>query len=176
MIDKLALSIATGIKNTVPDHPASIARLKYSLSFILNAVFIIVFSLLVSLLTGKTYEVAILLFSFAILRQVSGGIHLKSGTTCVVVTVAVANAFSFLEISNDVTLWFTGISILIALIFAPSGIEKQTRIPQRFYPLLKIISVIIISSNFIIESDMAATAFLIQAISLMIKRKEVKSR
>ncbi|MFD1953760.1 accessory gene regulator B family protein [Paenibacillus thailandensis] len=176
MIDKLAYSLAVGIKNVVPEHPASIARLKYALSFILNAGFIIFLSLLLSIFTGKTGQVATLLFAFALLRQVSGGIHLKSGTMCVLATVSTATVLSFVTYPDMYTLIITSISIVIVLLYAPSGIENQTRIPPKYYPLLKLVSVLLVSSNFVIESKMTSIAFLVQSLSLIIPRKEVNSK
>ena len=86
MISLLAEKIAKYIKIHIPDHPASVNVLKHSISFILNVLFVVSLSLLVSVFTQKTFEAGIILISFAMLRQVSGGIHLKSGVLCVILT------------------------------------------------------------------------------------------
>ncbi|MGM0882571.1 MAG: accessory gene regulator ArgB-like protein [Bacillota bacterium] len=175
MIDSLALRMAEGIKNAVPDHPASVGRLKYSLTFILNAVFIITLAVMVSLVTHKVFEAATVLFAFGLLRQVSGGIHLKSGTLCVVVSVSGVTALSFFSFQDSILVnLLTGISVIIMLLFAPSGIENQTRIQKKYYPVLKVLAVLIVSSNFYIGSSIIACTFIVQAVTLILRR-EVKS-
>lgn len=82
----MTFKLANQIKRTVPDHPASIPVLKYVLALIINASMIIVLTLLASFFTGRTAEAVTILVAFALLRQMSGGIHLKTGMACVVVT------------------------------------------------------------------------------------------
>ncbi|RKP49839.1 accessory regulator AgrB [Cohnella endophytica] len=170
MVNTLAKKLAMGIKKVVPESPQSVEVLKYSISYILNAFFIIGSSLLISLFTGKVIEVIIILIGYALLRQVSGGVHLKSGTLCIVVSTAGATALSFVSFDSNILILFTAISMLLALVFAPSRIEKQTRIPSKYYPLLKLLSLIIISSNLVIHSAVLASAFLLQALTLVGRR------
>ncbi len=173
MVDGLSRQLAVGIKKVVPESPQSVEVLKYSISFILNTLFIIGFSLLISLFTGKVNEVIIVLIGYAILRQVSGGVHLKSGTLCIIVSTAGATALSFVSFNSMILLLVTALSLLLALVFAPSRIEKQTRIPAKYYPLLKLASLAIIASNLVIQSDVLAAAFLLQTLTL-IRGREVE--
>lgn len=175
MIKKLANWLAIGIKRVVPESPQSVEVLSYAISFILNAVSIIGASLLISLFTGRVQEVIIVLIGYALLRQVSGGIHLKSGVSCIVISTAGATVLSFVSLDSQLVLLANVIALLLALVFAPSRIARQTRIPKKYYPLLKLISLLIISSNFVIQSDVLASAFLVQTLTL-IRMKEVKSK
>jgi len=175
MVNMLAGKLATGIKKNVPDAPQSVEVLKYAISFILNALFIIASSLLISLFTGRVHQAIIILIGYALLRQVSGGVHLQSGSLCIVVSTAGVTALSFISFNTNVLFLFTAISLVLALVYAPSRIDKQTRIPAKYYPLLKLISLIIISSSFIIGSAALASAFLLQSLTL-IRRKEVLHR
>jgi len=175
MVNTLAKRLAIGIKQVVPEAPQSVEVLSYALSFILNALYIIGASLLISLFTGKVQEVIIVLIGYALLRQVSGGIHLKSGTLCIIISTAGATALSFVSFNHNVLLLVTAISLLLALVYAPSRIDKQTRIPSKYYPLLKLISLVIISSSFFIGSAVLASAFLLQSLTL-IRKKEVQTK
>lgn len=175
MVNTLSGKIATGIKKVVPEAPQSVEVLKYAISFILNAFFIIGASLLISLFTGKVIEVTIILIGYALLRQVSGGVHLESGTLCIVISTAGATALSFVSFDRNTLVLVTVVSLLLALVYAPSRIDKQTRIPAKYYPVLKLLSLLIISSSFFIHSAALASAFLLQTLTL-VRRKEVQSK
>lgn len=167
MLHYLANKIAVYIKNVVPDHPASIAVLRYSLSFILNAVLIIVLTLGLSLLTGRMKEAVIILFAFGLLRQISGGIHLKSGDLCVVLTATVFTIMSVINLGSSTVQLLNVISLLLVMIFSPSRIDRQTRIPKKYYPLLKILSILVVASSVLINSSTLAITFFVQAITLI---------
>ncbi|WP_379141551.1 accessory gene regulator ArgB-like protein [Paenibacillus sp. sgz500992] len=174
MIDRISERIAYNIKKVVPDHPASQAVLKYALEVVLNVVFIIVITLAISLLTGNFSEALTILVSFALLRQSSGGVHLKSGVACVIFTTTLFTVLSFINVNLLVVQVMNAISFLIILWLAPIGIEKQTRIPKRHYPKLKIIGLVLVATNVIICSSAIAVSYFAQSLSLLIARKEVK--
>ncbi|MEK3718899.1 accessory gene regulator ArgB-like protein [Paenibacillus sp. FSL R7-0333] len=171
MIESLASRMATGIKHQVPEHPASFAVLKFAIAVILNVLFIVALTLAISLLTGRTNEVVQILVSFALLRQVSGGAHMKSGTACVLFTTALFTILSFIDVNSTVVLLFNGASLLIVLWLAPTGIERQTRIPRNHWPKLKFIAVLLVAANFAIGSPVIAASFLAQSVSLIISRR-----
>ncbi|ASA20977.1 accessory gene regulator ArgB-like protein [Paenibacillus donghaensis] len=173
MIEFLANKTATAIKKQAPDHPASIAVLKYSLAMIINVTSIILFTYLISLWTGKTKEVLIIMFGFALLRQVSGGKHLKSGEACVIITTSLFTILSFFEVSQIYVVVINLISLLLVMMFAPSRIEKQSRIPKRHYPKLKYISAFLVLLSLIIQSPVLSISFFVQSVTL-ISRREVK--
>lgn len=168
MVDNIALSIAQRIKNTVPNHPSSVNVLKYALIVILNAVFGVVLSLLTSLFTGKTSEVILIIIAFALLRQLSGGYHIKSSDGCVIFSVMLFTTLSLFPTLDWVYIVIiNSISALLALAYAPSKIDRQSKIPKRYYPYLKIASVLLISTNFLFLSSTISLAFLAQCISLI---------
>jgi accessory gene regulator B len=149
VIEKLSARTARAIKQTVPHHPTSEAVLKYALEGIYNATFIVSFTLLISIITGKTAEVAIILVSFALLRQLSGGKHLKSGLTCVVFTTVLFTLLSFVSLALQTAQMMNIASVLLVAMFAPSQIEKQSRIPKKYYPVLKLAAAAMICTNFL---------------------------
>ncbi|WP_337033173.1 accessory gene regulator B family protein [Paenibacillus illinoisensis] len=167
MIEAAAWRIATHIKSVVPQHPASVEVLNHSLIIVINFFTVVGLSLIGSIFTGQTKEVILLLQCFAILRQLTGGLHLESSTWCAVATAATATILSLVPSNYEMTLILTSFALLIVLNYAPAGIDQQTIIPERFYPILKVVGVILISSNFWIASHWAAIAYFVQGIMLM---------
>lgn len=167
----IAERMAVSIKSTVPEHPASEKVLKYALSLIINALMIIGLTLLISMFTSKTKEVVLILTSFAVLRQLSGGLHLKSSLWCVIATTAGTTTLSLITMPKSWTLIITAASVICMIAWAPTSIEKQSRIPKKYFPLLKFLSCAIVSLNLLIQSDVIALAFLVQAVTLYLERR-----
>lgn len=167
MIESLADRMAHYIKTAAPDHPASVAILKHALAVVLNVVFILALTLGIAGLTGKIVEAAILLGTFALLRQLTGGIHLKTGMGCVLATSIGVTALSFVQLNYNWTMTATVLSIAFIGVYAPSGIEKQSRIPKRYYPLLKWTALVLVATNLWIGSPIVAISFLAQSLTLI---------
>lgn len=171
MIELLAGRMAEGIKRRAPDHPASVAVLKHSLAILINTISIIVLTLGIAILNDRLKETIIVMSSFALLRMVSGGLHLKSGTMCVVVSTLLIVGLSMMGFSEITTLIINITSLILAILFAPTDIQKQSRIPKKYYPVLKLLSVLMISINFWIASSYVAVAFFAQALLLFPRMK-----
>ncbi|GGD64396.1 accessory gene regulator B family protein [Paenibacillus nasutitermitis] len=171
MINALSHKLAVGIKSKVPDHPASIAVLQYSLSMVLNTVFILGLSFLISLFTGRSLETLVALAGFAALRQISGGYHLKSGIMCILVSTAGITAITFADFGSLVTLILNAGALLLALVFAPSRIDRQTRIPKEYFGYLKLGSMALIVISGFVGYSVLAAAFFVQALTLIRTRR-----
>ncbi|CAI6023956.1 Accessory gene regulator protein B [Paenibacillus sp. JJ-100] len=174
MIEVAAGRIARHIKSVVPNHPVPEDSMRHSLIIILNFVSVVVLTVLAGLATGRLDEAVMLLKCFAFLRLFSGGLHLQTSMGCAIITAGTATALSMLSIGTGFSGTLTVISMLIMLIYAPSGIENQTRIPERFYPALKVISFLVVASNLWFGSSMAAIAFFVQALTLVINEHFTK--
>lgn len=172
MLENLAGWIAARIKNIVPEHPASYAVLKFAVAIVLNVVLVVGCTLLISGITGKTAEALLILISFALLRQVSGGVHLQSGLGCVLVTTALFTALSYVQADLLYVQLMNSLSLLPVLLLAPIGIDKQTRIPAKHWPKLKFIGAALVVTNFFIASPVIAASFMAQAVSLIIVWKK----
>jgi accessory gene regulator B len=172
MLEQLSGWIAERIKEIVPEHPASYAVLKFAIAVVLNVVFVVGFTLLVSLITGNAAEAGWILISFALLRQVSGGVHLKSGLGCVLFTTAMFTVISYVQAGPFWVQFMNGLSLLLVVLFAPSGIDKQTRIPEKHWPKLKFIAAVLVIGNIFIASPVIAASFTAQAVSLVIAWKK----
>lgn len=170
MIEAVALKIAHRIKSVVPEHPVSINVLNYSISVMINGLLIFSISLLISLFTGRTPEMIGILIFFPLLRQLSGGYHLKSGIKCTVISISLFTLISFITLDDPYVTVLNCISLVLVLLYAPSRIERQSRIPKKYYPLLKIISSLLVASNFLIGSTIIAMSFFLQSLSLIHKR------
>lgn len=175
MNDSLSLRIAKELKRHVPDHKASVPVLKRGLDVILNTVGIIALTVGISLLTGNTREAVVLLVSFGLLRQMSGGFHLQSNVGCIVLSSFLFTSLSFLQPGHALTFTLTCISIMLVLLFAPSGIEGYTRIRPKYYPVLRISSAVFVSINLLIMSPALAVSFFAQSL-MLIHRKGGESR
>lgn len=167
MIEPLALRMAQHIKSVVPDHPASVPVLKHALAVTLNLVFITGLTLAISAFTGRISEVLIIMASFAFLRQMTGGLHLKSGMGCVAVSTILFTGLSFIKLDYSWTIGATLVSMLLILVFAPAGIERQTRIPPRYFPLLRSGAFIVVSFNLWIANPFIAISVLAQCLLLI---------
>lgn len=132
---------------------------------------IILLTLFASFFTGRMTEALAILIAFALLRQLSGGIHLKTGMGCVVVTSVAFTFLSCISLDSWWTSLLTAIALLLVLCFAPSRIEKHSRIPARFYPLLRLLASVLVCTNFIIGSSAVAVAFLVQSLTLIRGRR-----
>lgn len=171
MIQIVSQRLAEAIKSAVPDHPASIEVLKYSISFIVQTLSVIFLCLVISLFTGRWLETIVVLIGFALLRQLSGGFHLKSSVLCIAVSTAVIAFIAAVELSLPVQMALNAASALLVLWFAPADIERQTRIPRRYYPYLKIASLLLIGLSFLVIYSPLTAAFFVQALTIVKVRR-----
>jgi accessory gene regulator B len=94
---------------------------------------------------------------------------------CILFTTALFTLLSFVQVNPVYVLVLNLVSLLIVLWLAPTGIERQTRIPRQHWPKLKIIAALLVAANFVIGSPVIAAGFAAQSVSLIIARKEVKT-
>lgn len=167
MIEQVALRIAHSIKNSNPQYTASVDVLKYGLIIILNFCSTLLLCTIVGLLSGKLIEVFIGLLAFIILRSVSGGFHFRTALMCTIVSTLIFTILPFLTLSNLLFYIFMSVSCVLQLLFSPSRIKGKSNIPEKYYPALKVASLLIVSANFIINSDLVALIFLVQSLTLI---------
>lgn len=171
MIDFLAGRLAFKIKQANPEQTASVEVMKFSLIIVLNAFSIVALSLMIGAASGKFAETALTLFSFALLKFFSGGSHLKSSGQCVLWSTAAMTILPHIPVNLHWMLGLTSASLLLVAVFAPSKIQQKKRIPEKYNPVLKIISILIVASNFLLFSDVMAKAFFLQSLTLIRKRR-----
>jgi accessory gene regulator B len=163
-IEAIAESIALSVKRNYPDS-SSVEVLKMGLVAGINLLITVFLVLGVSAITGDIKSGLVAVIGFPMLRYFSGGIHLKSSHLCNVIT----STMMLLSIYMRVEYWYNGfiitiITILLLLIYAPSGI-KRSRLGKEHYPKLKLIAILIVSSNFLLQSHVLTFAFLLQSLT-----------
>ncbi|OKP84162.1 accessory regulator AgrB [Paenibacillus sp. P3E] len=168
MIEMLAARIAGSLKRSVPDHPSSVEVFTFAISMMLNLFFIVAATLGISLHTGRTGEIATILISFALLRQLTGGLHLKSNLQCVVVSTILFTGISLIAVGQMWIITATMAAVLIIFFIAPVGISQQSTIPSKYYPYMKLAAMLLVASNFLFLSPALALSFLAQSITLVL--------
>ncbi|MDT9725411.1 accessory regulator AgrB [Xylanibacillus composti] len=169
MIENLSLFLAIKLKKINPEETASVEVMKFGLAVLLNGSFILIISLLIGLGTGQFVGTLHVLAALALLRSVSGGYHLPTSEWCILISTAIITIIPHLPINSQWCILLTSSSLVLVLLFAPSKIENQTRIPRKYFPLLKVIATLMVASNFLFMSSAIAAAFFVQSVLLIRK-------
>lgn len=166
----MSRTLAIAIKRANPEETHSVEVMVYALTIILNILFIIVTSLVIGLATNSFLSTLLALGSLIIIRILSGGPHIRSAWGCNIVSVLICTVVP--HVPMIVPLLAINIAnVIIMLLFSPQP-DKNTNIPRRLFPLLKLLSVSLVSCNFIVKSDVMGLIFFIQAIIMLPWRKE----
>lgn len=173
MIERISESLAIRIKQANEEETASVAVLKFALIGVINNSLTFILIFLIGAAFGKFKEAVLVAFSFTLLRLFAGGFHFKSAGLCIAFSVATLSAVPFLAVFLNEALVYTAtaISFVLTAIYAPSNIKK-TRIKPSWRPIYKLVSLLIIGTNFLIGSSLLALTFLFQAISTIDIKKE----
>lgn len=163
-VDKFSDYLASSIKRNNPDS-SSIVVLRYALNALINLIIIMFVVLVIASLTGAFFKASVAVIAFPLVRYFSGGLHLKSSTICNVISASLV----LLSIYTPLEYWYNGfilnlLAIMLLLLFAPSGI-KRSKLPKSSYPILKGVSVAIVSTNLLFHSPVLSIVFLLQALT-----------
>jgi accessory gene regulator B len=164
LVDRLSNNLAENIKRNSP-NPSSIPVLKLAISVTLNFIIMLLIVSAIALITGDFLKGLVAVAAFCGLRYFSGGLHIKSANVCNVISALIV----LISVYLPVTYWYNGlilniVSVVLLVWNAPSGI-KRSKLPAKYYPVLKWISVLIVSVNFLINSPLLAMVFFIQAMT-----------
>ncbi|ATO50098.1 accessory gene regulator B family protein [Brevibacillus laterosporus] len=170
MIEKLSHFFAIKIYEANPDKKESIDVLSYSLSITLNYFLVFSFSLLIGYSTNEFVSTIISMVSFIVLRIFSKGYHAKSLTTCFILTTAIIATIPHVK-AQEYTDVINIVNVFLVLFLAPNdSYEEEAILKKRVY-LLKVISLVIVLSNFIISSHIVALSFFAQSLLLLPRRR-----
>lgn len=167
ILNRIATSLNRSMVDSGVRKPASVPVIIYALHIIFNTAAIVILALTLGVISGKLGSTALTLASFATLRYVSGGYHLKSGVACVIVSTAIVVAIPHVEIGAMWAYALTAMALVITAVRAPNNYDKYARIPKRFYPLLKFIACVVIAVNFAVVSETLAITYIVQALLLL---------
>ncbi|WP_379128870.1 accessory gene regulator ArgB-like protein [Paenibacillus sp. sgz500958] len=174
-MNTLAYKIALMIKRANPEQTHSVEVMNYALGIILNTMFIIVISGLIGLITGAWHETMLFLCAFSILRLCSGGFHMKTARACNVISILLCTITPYFSSLLDETVFGINLFCLTAMIlFAPQP-DIHSQIPKKLYPTLKILSVLLVGSNFVLNSSVIGLAFLAQSLTVIFAKREERS-
>jgi len=181
VFDKIAFNVAGWIKQQNPEQTASVAVMQFALIGLLNSALVFFIVISIGAISGHFVDSLIASLFFVGLHFFSGGHHFKSAILCTLFSSTMIITSILMPLSD---VWLIGITILtvvIIAVFAPSNIEGHARIPKKYFPLLKLISIGIVLINLGIQSDSACYAMLFQALlvlpySKLISKKEVIQR
>ncbi|MFS0723028.1 accessory gene regulator ArgB-like protein [Paenibacillus sp. 1P07SE] len=171
MIEAWAEKLAISIKNANTRETSSIAVMTYALIIVINFLIPYTSAAIIGLLTGTLLETGFSIMMLVLVRAVSGGYHFQSSALCTLVTLSVAAGAPHLPFPEDWILLATGLCFILFAIFAPANIKGYARMPEKYFPVMKILSLFIVGSNFFIQSPTLTIILLLQALSLVIPNK-----
>lgn len=167
MIEAYAEKLAITIKKANPEQTTSVDIMKYGIIMFTNGFAVLFSALIIGWLSGKFIETCIALCAYALLRFFSGGFHFKSALHCILYSVLILTLIPHIPFQSSWNIPILIISLIITTVFAPADIKNQTRIPEKYHPWLKYISLLIVIVNFFILSDIVTLAFFAQTIMLI---------
>lgn len=176
MIESMAEKLAVWIKSADEKDTASIEVLKFALIIVINFLIPCILSVIIGIITGKPVETTLAVLTIVIIRAISGGYHFRSSTTCTIVTTLAMSIPPHIPFPSEWSMHATLFCIILFAIFAPSHMKGYARMPEKYFPILKVASLIIVGSNLIWQSPLLSIIFLLQALSLLVPdKKEVRS-
>ncbi|WP_443146979.1 accessory gene regulator ArgB-like protein [Paenibacillus sp. HWE-109] len=170
MIEQLSLKWAQWIKNNDPDGPVSYDVLLFALKVVINLFFAVFPCLIIGYFFGDFTETVTAIYAFIVLRFFSGGFHFKSLDLCAVVTVILLSSIPYIAKTGVNIYLMNFVSLVIVLFLAPSNL-KNTRWTEKAKPAFKIISILIVLSNFLLNSPVVAISFIMQSLLLTFTRR-----
>lgn len=167
MIETISLRLAQYIKKANPEETVSVEIMKYALMVLLNGIAIAALSATIGLITGKFWETILTMTAFVILRFLTGGRHLGDSDSCVFWSTIAMVVTPHIPVSASFVWGMIGLSFIIVAVFAPLNMHEKVRIPKRYLPLMKGLSLGLISANVFIFSAVIAKAFFLQSLFLI---------
>ncbi|WP_289136328.1 accessory gene regulator ArgB-like protein [uncultured Brevibacillus sp.] len=167
MIERMALHIAKSIKGANPAQTASVEVMQYSLIAIIGTGSAIFLSILFAAILGTAVQTIIVLVSFMTLRAFSGGYHFDSAEKCTLVSIFGAVVIPLIPLNDTANDILLGAAFVLILLLAPKGKNQSRIFSRKHFPLLKLISLVIVTTNYWIGLPEVTLSFLVQALSLL---------
>ncbi|RXZ83331.1 accessory regulator AgrB [Paenibacillaceae bacterium] len=163
----LAYKVACAIKNANPEETQSVAVMQYALGIIFNTLFSLLAALLIGLFTGQFLDTAIAFLTFVTIRMLSGGFHLKSAWACNIATIVLCTVIphAAILITSSSVMILNIISLISMVLLAPRP-DHNTRIPPKWFPLLKMLSVLVVILNFFLAYPVIGLVLAAQSFTL----------
>lgn len=171
MIERWADLAAHAIHRIDPQHTASVAVLRYGFIVFLEGALIAALTTIIGWASGEPGATLLTLLLFVVIRQISGGFHFRSSTLCIAFSTALLTLLPHIPLPDGASLYLTLSSLVAFAVYAPSGIKGRTRIDEKNYKWLKLISLIFISINLLLQSEIFAKVIITQALLIVKYRR-----
>ncbi|OUM93855.1 MAG: post-translational modification of quorum-sensing peptide protein [Thermobacillus sp. ZCTH02-B1] len=175
MVESWAEKLAIKIKQANPEQTASVPVMKFALIIVINFTVPVIAAMAFGISTGKGAETLTAVSYLLCLRMLSGGYHFERPLPCMLITFLIVAVPPHMDMAEQWTPILTGIALILVLLLAPANMKGYNTIPETYYPLLKIVSALIVCSNFLFFSETAAIVLAVQGFTLLFRNKEVKS-
>jgi len=166
-IETWAEQLAIRLKKANDKETASVPVLTYALIIVINFAIPVICSLTIGSLTRSLPGTLLSIIAFTAIRAVSGGFHFKSAVVCILITTLITATPPHIPLPNTWLVPLTIASVLIFAMFAPANIKGYARMPEKYFPLLKVCSIAMVCANLALQSKIVAIVFLIQALLLL---------
>ncbi|OKP84226.1 hypothetical protein A3842_08310 [Paenibacillus sp. P3E] len=165
-MNSLAIKISAAIKRANPEETSSLEVMQYALNIILNTLITFFAAMAIGLFFNNLLATFIFYISFSVLRICSGGFHLPTAWACNIVTALLCSLTPLLNPVGQALWIINAVSLVTMLVFSPNP-DKHAQIPQSLFPALKVISIVMVSLNFLIGSSVIGLAFLVQSLTVI---------
>lgn len=176
MIESVAERLAIKIKNANHAETTSVPVMKFALIIVINFVIPVLIAGLIGVFTGKLSETLLNIIVFVAIRMLSGGYHFEKPIPCILATTCIMSLPPHIDIAENAIWIINAASLLVFILLAPANMKGYNTMPEKYYPVLKAISTVIVASNFITLSPSLTLVIAVQAVSLLFQNKEVKKR
>lgn len=163
MLEKISNRIAREICEVVPTLDQEV--IAYDLGIKLNWYSTLVLTAALGWILNDLLGALIAFASLVTLRKFSGGVHFKSLTVCVIVSAVFLSTAPHITLTTNAMIYFTAVSLIVFMKYAPNTfIDKN---PSSLDKWSKLISSVIVATNFIIMSPMFTIIIFVQAITIL---------
>ncbi|NMM51305.1 hypothetical protein HII26_01910 [Paenibacillus aquistagni] len=163
MLDSLSRQLARSLKKH--NVEADLEVLEYGIGIKLNRYGVLILTSILGILLHQWVESLIALISISVLRRFSGGVHFRSLTHCMLVTSLTCTLIPMISLPKGTLMLLASISFVITGLRAPNWFEEFTVIKPRM--TYKLVSLMIVSLSFFVQSSILIIAFFIQTLTLL---------
>ncbi|MFW5436234.1 accessory gene regulator B family protein [Paenibacillus apiarius] len=139
--------------------------LEYGIAMKLNMYGIFILTVVFGVIFKQLFESVLALIALGSIRRFSGGVHFSSLTVCMLITSLFCIVVPMVTLSKLTVVILTLLAMMIYLLRAPFWFEEMTE--QKNDTLYKIVSLLLVSSNFIIQSSALAIIFFVQSLTIL---------
>ncbi|OPH61804.1 hypothetical protein BC351_00760 [Paenibacillus ferrarius] len=177
MVLRLSNYIADYLVNNSIGQEHKHNTLVYGLQIIINLILVFTLILVSSIFLDLFKELMILFIFTALLRQMSGGLHLKSSGWCVILSTSLILVVPYLPnyIPDNYLRAADIVSFITILVYAPATFKVNTYKNRKAYFRMKMISLLMVVINIVLlKMEHLSIAMFIQSVSVVMEYYRLK--